>query len=192
MSCASYAATFGSVAVVPEVEVVDDREVVGRDAETLEALLVRAHDPVVGVVEHDRERVARRPTATVSKVAGSAGDLSQRPTFDDRTNWSRGKSRRPAPIRISDSPRPYHGAVSNRRRPSAQPWWTVARASSSDTRTAIDPIGAPPSPSWVTRTPVRPSSRVARGSIAARLLAPVDPRHVRRPTHGSMPAHVST
>ena len=44
-----------AVAVVHEVEVVDDRDVVPGQAEPQLALLVGAHDPVVGVVEDDVE-----------------------------------------------------------------------------------------------------------------------------------------
>ena len=47
--------------VVTEIQVVNDREVVSRHSEPQLALLVGAHDPVVGVVEDDLEAQAARP-----------------------------------------------------------------------------------------------------------------------------------
>src|SRR5882757_4446109 len=49
--------------------------------------------------------------------------------------------------------------------PAAQAAASVASASASLTLVNSSPSGAPPKPSWVSATPVRPSGRVAVGSI---------------------------
>src|SRR5258705_9846693 len=49
--------------------------------------------------------------------------------------------------------------------PAAQAATSVASASASLTLVNSSPIGAPPKPSWLSATPVRPSGRVAVGSM---------------------------
>ena len=80
------------------------------ETEALQAVLVRAQDAVVAVVEARSN--GRPPAHTGSRARRCAAGRSTRPTFVASTTLSRGRARTAAPTRCSLSPSPYQGAVS--------------------------------------------------------------------------------
>ena len=147
-------------AVIHVVEVVDDREVVARQTQPELALLVGPHDAVVGVVEDHLEGRRRPPRASPSK-SGSWDALSQRPILVDSTYSC---------ARVVAQP----GAGAQLRQAAAVPGRGVEVADAAvpgrldgAERVLLGHLveqlayEAPPRPSWVTATPVRPTSRVA-------------------------------
>ena len=158
-----------------------------RDAEPQPALLDGAHDPVVGVVEGDlvaraaQPRRCRRSPRRSSGGSKPAADLGREGVLVARV------VAQPGP-----GPQLGQAAAVPRRRVEVADAGVPARPRSSparrrsDTRTKSSPIDAPPNPSSVTSTAVRPSCRRAVTCAMA-----ASPR--ARPTMGSAPgAAIST
>ena len=169
----------GRLVEVPAIQVVDVGDVEPGDAEPEPALLDGSHDPVVRVVERDVVARAAEPRAAIEVVGHRRLGASDRPSSRRRTRRADGRAaRRPSAARTGRGRTTARCRSSGCRHPRRRRSWPGRRVS--DTRTKSSPIDAPPKPSSVTSTAVRPS-RAARGSLPPRLRLPgLTPRRDRR------------
>ena len=158
-----------------EVEVVNEQEVDPVHAKPHLRLLVGPHDAVVAVVMHVIETEPACPRFRLELIQlgrriEPASDFGRENEFGSRL---RVKKTAAANLRQAPTIIRCCIVVTNT---GSQAAFSVAAAVGSSTRTKSSPSGALPKPSWVSFTPVFPSSLVSNGFIS-----------VQPPSHSSSP-----